>query len=361
MKIGIFDPYLDDLGGGEKYMMMVATCLSKKHDVTIFWDNKEDIEAIKKRFDLSLENILINKDIFAPHVGFFERIKVSKKFDAIIVLSDGSIPFIYPTKLFLHIQQPLPRHIDSGFKSNVKRRHISAIFYNSQFTKKFNDPLFPGVKSVVIYPPVSLVSREQGTGNRQRDNVIVHVGRFRANNLATDDYKKQGFMVDAFKKLVDSGLKDWKFILASSVRKEDEEKFALLKNSAKGYPIEFRVNKNKTEIFNLYHKAKIYWHASGYGEDVEKHPELAEHFGMTTVESMSAGVVPVVIKSGGQKEIVTDEKNGLLWSSFEELLGKTNRLAKDEKLWKELSEQAIIRAQDFSEEKFCEAITKLIA
>ena len=117
MKIGIFDPYLDDLGGGEKYMMMVATCLSKKHDVTIFWDNKEDIEAIKKRFDLSLENILINKDIFAPHVGFFERIKVSKKFDAIIVLSDGSIPFIYPTKLFLHIQQPLPRHIDSGFKS----------------------------------------------------------------------------------------------------------------------------------------------------------------------------------------------------------------------------------------------------
>ena len=49
MRIGVFDPYLDDLGGGEKYMMSVASCLSKKHDVTVFWDRKEDFEVFKKR------------------------------------------------------------------------------------------------------------------------------------------------------------------------------------------------------------------------------------------------------------------------------------------------------------------------
>ena len=41
MKIGIFDPYLDDLGGGEKYMMKIAQCLGKNHDVSIFGIEKK--------------------------------------------------------------------------------------------------------------------------------------------------------------------------------------------------------------------------------------------------------------------------------------------------------------------------------
>ena len=337
MRIGIFDPYLDDLGGGEKYMMSVASCLSKKHDVTIFCDNEEDFYAVKKRFNLSLEKVKLEKNIFSPHLSFFQKTKTFSNYDAFVILSDGSIPFVFPKKLYLHIQQPLPKKNGFNFKDNVKRRHISAIFYNSHFTKKFNDSVFPGVKSEVIYPPVSFEARDKISS--LKENIIVHVGRFRVKNLSTDDYKKQGFMVELFKKMVDSGLKNWKFILAASIKKDDEKAFEILKNNAKGYPIEFQINKANDEILGLYQKAKIYWHASGYGEDVEKHPELAEHFGMTTVEAMGAGVVPVVINSGGQKEIVTDGENGLLWNIEEELLEKTKRLTNDEKLWKKLSEK----------------------
>ena len=82
MKIGIFDPYLDDLGGGEKYMLSVATCLSSKHEITIFWNNSEDIAALKKRFGFSLVNIAIGKNIFAPGISFFEKAKAFKKYDA---------------------------------------------------------------------------------------------------------------------------------------------------------------------------------------------------------------------------------------------------------------------------------------
>jgi glycosyltransferase involved in cell wall biosynthesis len=358
MKIGIFDPYLDDLGGGEKYIMMLASCLSSQHEVTIFWDNENDIVLFKKRFGLQLNNIRISKNIFSSKVGFFEKLKAVRKYDAVIVLSDGAIPFVFPTKLFLHIQQPLPQK-KKTFKDKIKRKHISTIFYNSQFTKHFNDSLFPGVKSEVIYPPVSLELGSK-THESEKENVILHVGRFRIQNLAAEDYKKQGFMIDSFKKLVDSGFRKWKFIIAASVKKEDEERFALLQQKAKGYPIDFEINKTNEELFRFYNKAKIYWHASGYGEDVEKHPELAEHFGISTVEAMGSGVVPVVINSGGQREIVTDGKNGLLWNSQEELLVKTRQLAGDEKLWHQLSRSAIIRAKDFTPERFCEAVTKLV-
>lgn len=359
MKIGVFDPYLDDLGGGEKYMMLLASCLAKEHDVTVFWDKESDVDAVKDRFGLALNNITIGKNIFSKHIRFFERMKLAKRFDAIIILSDGSIPFLFPAKVYLHIQQPLPKQTGSGFKNKIKRRYISAIFYNSGFTKKFNDRLFPGVKSTVIYPPVALGARDQGLGTR-KENIIVHVGRFRVMNAAGEDFKKQGFMVDAFKELVDQGFNGWKFIIAASVKKEDREKFQQLQKRADGYPIEFRINKTNKELFETYQSAKIYWHASGFGEDLEQHPELAEHFGISTVEAMGYGAVPVVIATGGQKEIVTNGKNGLLWSTREELYKKTKELAKDEKLWQELSRNAIIRAKDFSEEKFCENVCELI-
>ncbi len=358
MRIGVFDPYLDDLGGGEKYMMFLASYLSQKHEVTVFWDRREDVDALKKRFGISTEKIIVSKNIFSPLVSFLEKIKAFRKYDAFIILSDGSIPFVFPKKLYLHIQQPLPNH-SSNFKNKVKRKHISAIFYNSQFTKKFNDPLFSGVKSTVIYPPVSLESRSKNQEVR-KENVILHVGRFRVKNIASEDYKKQGFMIKSFKRLVDGGLGNWEFYLASSIKKEDEEAFEVVKDNAKGYPIAFHINKTNKELFDLYSKAKIYWHASGYGEDIQKHPELAEHFGMTTVEAMGSGAVPVVINSGGQKEIVTDGENGLLWNTLEELLQQTKWLANDEKLWHELSQNAQIRAKDFSEERFCHEVQRLI-
>ncbi|HVA96232.1 MAG TPA: glycosyltransferase family 4 protein [Candidatus Acidoferrales bacterium] len=359
MRIGVFDPYLDDFGGGEKYMMMLASCLAQQHDVSIFWDNESEVEALRKRFGLPLKNITIAKNIFSPAVSFIVRTKAVRSYDAIIILSDGSIPFIFPTKLYLHIQQPLPKNHSRSFKDKIKLKHISAIFYNSEFTKKFNDPIFPGVKNTVIYPPVKLDLRFKIEDIR-KENVIVHVGRFRVKNVAAEDYKKQGFMIDAFKKLVDTGFKNWKFIIAASVKNEDIDAFAHLQTKAEGYPIEFHINKTNSELFELYNKAKIYWHASGYGEDLEKHPELAEHFGITTVEAMGSGVVPIVINSGGQREIVTDGKNGLLWDTLEEFFEKTKKIADDEDFRQNLAKNAIIRAKDFSEEKFCKSVHDLV-
>lgn len=360
MKIGVFDPYLDDLGGGEKYMMMLASCLAEQHEVSVFWDNNSDVSALKERFGFPIDKVHIAKNIFSPRVSFFERTKRVRQYDAIVVLSDGSIPFIFPTKLFLHIQQPLPKGSSSSLKNTMKRKNISAVFYNSEFTKKFNDPLFPGVKSRVIYPPVKLSAGGEHSVARLKQNIIMHVGRFRAKNVATDDFKKQGFMVEAFKELVDQGFHNWKFVIAASIKDEDRETFQRLQKSAEGYPVEFHLNKTNEQLFDLYHKAKIYWHASGYGEDLEKHPELAEHFGITTVEAMGSGVVPVVINSGGQKEIVTDGKDGLLWNTKEELFEKTKKAAQNETLWNELAKSAIIRSKDFSVEKFYERVRALI-
>ncbi|MBI5123514.1 glycosyltransferase family 4 protein [Candidatus Roizmanbacteria bacterium] len=356
MKIGIYDPYLDDLGGGEKYMLTIAECLSKKHDVYVFWDNRDDFEGIKKRFALNLDKVKLCENIFSSKINFGKKLLKSQKYDVIIVVSDGSIPFVLSKKLFLHIQQPLERINVSSWKDKIKLARVSGVFYNSEFTRNFDDKIFSTVKSVVIYPPVFIPDLDV-----KKEDVILHVGRFRPTNNGTDDFKKQAVMIEEFKKLVDmKQIKNWKFLIAASIKNSDEGKFEQLKKSAKGYPIEFFINQTNDELWNLYGKAKIYWHASGYGENLDKHPEYAEHFGISTVEAMGAGVVPVAINAGGQIEIITNGKNGFLWNNLEELQSKTEKLIKDSKLLMEMSKEAKIRAKDFSKEKFNERIINLI-
>ncbi len=354
MKIGIFDPYLDDLGGGEKYMMTIAECLSKKHQVTVFWDNKEDIEKILKRFSIDLSNVSISKNIFSSRVNVFNRMIETKNYDAIIFLSDGSIPSSLSKKLFIHFQSPITNINVNGFKNKIKMSRVSGIFCNAYYTKNYIDKTFD-TNSYVLYPPVSINIK-----NIKKENIILHVGRFRVKNVGIGDYKKQGILIQAFKEMVDKGLKNWRFILAVGVSDEDEELFSLMQKEAKGFPIEFLVNRDNNELWEIYSRAKIYWHASGFGEDLKIHPEYAEHFGISTVEAMGAGAVPVVINAGGQKEIVEDGRNGLLWNTLAELQDKTLELIKDNSLLEKLSIAANERATFFSQKRFCDELEKII-
>ena len=354
MKIGVYDPYLDDVGGGEKYMLTAAECLSESHDVTLFWDDISDLRLAKERFGISLEKVRLAQNIFSPKVGFLTKLLATKKYDVIIVLSDGSIPFSLSKKLFLHLQRPI-KGAAQGLKNKFKISRVNKVFCNSYFTKSFIDKQ-AGVDSVVIYPPVRLRPKKV-----KKENIILHVGRFRVMDLTVGarDYKKQYVMVDAFKK-ISGKIPAWKFILAVSVKESEEGDFDNLREKAKGYPIEFLVNKTYDELWEQYSRAKIYWHASGFGEDLEKHPEFAEHFGISTVEAMGAGAVPVVINAGGQKEIVEDDISGLLWNSLEELEEKTLYLSKEDKILSKMSEEAVRRAKDFEGKRFCEEIERMV-
>lgn len=362
MRIGIFDPYLDDLGGGEKYMVTIAEVLSGNNSVDIFWENKADLEKIGARFSLDISKINLKENIFSSKSSSYKRYLETLKYDAIIVLSDGSIPVVLSKKLFVHFQQPFPS-IQPSLRNNLKKMRVKAFFCNSNFTKSFIDKEF-GVKSKVIYPPVNIKSK-----NIKKENIILNVGRFRVkdvttkvrgNEVAIGDYKKQGVMVNVFKDLVKKGLKGWKLVIATSVNEDEREIFEDFKKTVEDYPIEFLVNKNNEDLWEIYSKAKIYWHASGIGEDLEKNPEYAEHFGISTVEAMGAGTVPVVINAGGQKEIVEYNKNGLLWDTTEELEKSTLKLIGDPKLLDKLSKEARNVSKKFSKERFSEDINNLI-
>jgi glycosyltransferase involved in cell wall biosynthesis len=160
--------------------------------------------------------------------------------------------------------------------------------------------------------------------------------------------------------MCDGGLSDWKLVFVMSLMDKDKEAFEDFKRKYHNYPITFLINPSNTELWNEYESASLYWHASGFGEDLAKHPDRAEHFGISTVEAMGAGAVPIVVAAGGQKEIINDEHNGRLWSSLEELQKKTLELINDKKQREKLAQQGVIDAGTFSMDRFSEQINELV-
>jgi len=85
------------------------------------------------------------------------------------------------------------------------------------------------------------------------------------------------------------------------------------------------------------------------------HLMKGEHFGITVVEAMSAGCVPIVHNSGGPKEIV--DGCGFLWRTTEEI-PEIFRLA--ESSFEKLSGLSMRRARVFSRERFDEKLGEVL-
>ena len=389
-RAAIYDPYLDTLGGGERYCLTVAEILLKNNcKIDLFWSGDSNvIKKAEERFSLDLKDVNLIPDIFKNKPQkidlleskediykystqffystnlwekmklLFKRYQTTKKYDLIFFLNDGSIPFLFgPKRKFLHVQVPFIQQVSllQQFSNFIKAKFIDKVVCNSSFTSKFIPNNFKD-KTFILYPPVDI---NKFSSVKNKKNIILSVGRF--DNVL--NAKKQDVLIQAFQKLLDScKTKDWKLILAGGSLEDPEHNAYLkyLKEIAKNYPIEFMINPKFADLCDLYSVSSIYWHAAGYDVDENKNPEKTEHFGITIVEAMASGLVPVVINKGGIPEIINDNDNGFLWDSSEELIQKTKELINSPEQRQKMSAAAIEFCQTFSKENFEKQLLMLI-
>lgn len=347
-KAGFFDPYLDSLGGGERYTLTLAEFLAgRSFQVDVFWDSPEIKKDLISRFNLNLERV----NFIPTQKNLLNRAKISSSYNLFFWLSDGSVPFLFSKNNLLHFQVPFRSVNGRSLLNRLKLTKINHVVCNSGFTKKFIDKEF-GVNSMVIPPPVDIKNFSPG----KKENLILSVGRFSQLLQA----KRQDVLVSAFKKLCDQGLPGWQLILAGATGVGGREFFEKLKVEAAGYPIKLLADIDFESLKSLYGKAKIFWFASGFDVDEDKNPEKVEHFGMTVVEAMAAGCVPIVVPKGGVKEIVKQGETGFFWQDENKLLGATRDLISHPQTLKKLSPVVVKSSQKFSKEKFCREFDEII-
>lgn len=357
MKIAIYSPYLDTLGGGERYMLTIAEHFSSNHTTDILVDShliKSDLIELKRklseRFDLDLDKVNLVPAPIGINTSFLKRYFFLKQYDLLIALTDGSIFYCSAKRGILHIQTPLRNNsLKSSVWGKTKLSSWDEIIYNSFFTQSHAKEYWP-IPSQVIYPPVDVEKIKP----LRKKKYILTVGRF----FGYLKEKKHEVMIQAFKDLISSEkLTGWTLIIVGSAGEGDKEYVNDLQDMSRRFPINILTNLAYENLVKLYGEATVYWHAMGYQES---DPTKMEHFGITTVEAMAGGAVPVVVNKGGQTEIVENGVNGFLWDDLEELKGLTIRLVNDRSLMERVSQKAQEKSKEYSKEEFCKKIDQLL-
>lgn len=329
-------------------MLSAVECLLNQNwQVDIFWDNAGQIKNIAGKLGIGTAGADVLG--FLPEdYSLLRRLRLTKSYDLVFWLSDGSLPVLLGKNNIVHFQRPFAKVGGNKIATQIKLGLINSIVCNSKFTKKFVDKEF-GIQSSVLYPPVDVDQFHPG----KKENLILAVGRF-------EPTKKHQVLIKAFKMLYTQGLKDWRLVLigGSLEKPEKNDYISQIKSQAEGLPVDIHVNIEFSKLKDFYARAKFFWHAKGYRADSNS-PDALEHFGITPVEAMASGCVPLVYNKGGLTEIVR-RGEGERWTTLKELKIMSLELINNQEKYRDYQKRAISRSKNFSKQKFCQRLNRII-
>ena len=162
-----------------------------------------------------------------------------------------------------------------------------------------------------MYPPCDTQRLVQFDLEKPRESIVLSIAQFRPE-------KNHVLQLEAFRKLIDSGVSGVKLVLVGSSRnEEDARRVADLRATAeqlglavsRSYSclfaysfqnyVEFAVNATYEQLLAYLSKASVGIHTM-----------TQEHFGIGIIEYMAAGVIPVAHNSGGPKMDIIVDYNG---------------------------------------------------
>ncbi len=384
VKIAIYNLYWSTYGGGEQVAAAAAEHLvAAGHEVVLFGPESIDLEMTRNRLGRDLSSCSYQRvtnddeasaasegvDLFLnstylssakprspqslyyvhfPGVPLTTRRKVSSLVSAIGLKSMA--PF-----------RALPGPLD-GVKAGFQRRvhdvswaqQYTSIAANSSFTARWVKDLW-GVDAEVLYPPVDVAASE--TTNAP---IVMSLGRFFDRSFG--HCKKQDVLLDAWEALERrDSLSEWSVRMIGGADGASRDYVLGLRRRALELRAEIAVNAPRELVRTTLGEASMFWHAAGFGEDPSSHPDRFEHFGIAVVEAMAAGIVPIVFGAAGPAEIVRHGVDGYHWNTVDELIEITERIAADHAEWKQLSESARSRAQQYSDSAFGMRLLELLS
>jgi glycosyltransferase involved in cell wall biosynthesis len=370
MKICFYSPYVPKhFGGGEKHFFDVATLAATKHEVFIAINEKEtkSFEKIKKDYqkflNYSLDSLQFVKSPI-PTGSFLEKLFWTKEFDYFYYATDGSLFFSLAKKNNLHLQIPFTDK-KTSLIDRIKLKNWNIKNTNSAFTKKVIEENWKTKIDFVHNPKVSfeeVLGSKSGTKSSsaesriKKEKIILHVGRF----FRQLHSKRQDVLVEIFKELVSQHtklMKGWKLVLIGTI--EDKAYYNEVKELAKGLPIDILIDVSRETLMEYYKKSKIYWHATGYEIDENISPEKVEHFGITTIEAMAAGCIPIVLGKGGQVEVLGNELSELLWQTKGQCVDKTIKVINGTIDNSRIKKEVLKQVKKFDENVFAQKLWKM--
>jgi glycosyltransferase involved in cell wall biosynthesis len=116
--------------------------------------------------------------------------------------------------------------------------------------------------------------------------------------------------------------------------------------------VSLRPNISRSALINLLASAKVYLHVMP-----------SDHFGISIIEAMAAGCVPIVHNSGGPWFDILAQRQGeagFSYSTIEEAARLINTVTADTSRWKKLSLAAHERSEEYSMQRFQDKLNAIV-
>jgi len=181
------------------------------------------------------------------------------------------------------------RYYNAARTAYIKMMVNSTVLTNSNFSRRAILKSF-GVDSAVLPPPVDVdIFRNACLASNSRDDSILVISRFHPSKKIEN--------VIHLAKLLHQNELGTEMNIVGNMLPDGVGYFNYLNNLVKHYELEdfvrFEINLRFDRLLDLMRRSKVYIH-----------PLPGEPFGISTVEAMSAGIIPVVPDIGGHTEFV---------------------------------------------------------
>jgi len=374
MKVGIIHNSLNSTGGGERLCLETIKSLKEAGYEVILatveptdWSRVERIigEITKPDRGVSLFRMRMRMfGIYMRLLTSFLASKLRKRCDIVLNTHGDVLPIEadivymhYPTFALLKENPVNVKYSSSLFwrayfipyegiqRFLVKRFLKSLILTNSKFSKKAIKK-YTGKDATIVYPPVDVETFAYAAKSDAREDLVISCGRYSPE-------KNYEFILEVAERLKDKPIR---FIIvgASSgkISKEYYEKLERIRRAKRLKNVELLRDLDFSKLLALYGKAKIYLHAMRY-----------EHFGISIVEAMAAGLVPIVHRSGGPWEDILKAQqgtHGFSYSTADEAAQTIEDLMENEHARKEIVSRNMGYTYTFSSESYKKKILSII-
>jgi glycosyltransferase involved in cell wall biosynthesis len=364
MRIVLVHPRMSVMGGGERVAIhSIKEALKEGHEIYLACE-RFDVDAFEDFFGVQglFKNVrLLSYPPFRPVIRravLYQRLIyhqlrlrsiVSKKqrFDLILNTAEvanqpatrlPAVQYCYFPEYFSHLESDtLPRLWELYYQParvfyHSRVSQIDLLLAVSDFTKEFVKKKW-GRDATTLYPPCP-VDLYSDLRDRPKENLVITVGRIGPE-------KRMELFLEIARRMPEVN-----FAIIGSVSPDKKSYSDMLRKTAPGNLS--LVIAPLRKVNDILGKAKVYVHCA-----------LNEHFGITIVEAMAAGVVPVVHNSGGAREIVTDSV-GYKWSTLDEASKQIASLIENDSLRTRLSEASTVRSRLFGPGAFESGLAKVL-
>lgn len=355
----IFIHLLNDYSGSPKVLSQIIKKIPNQNEIELFTSNDNGFLSnvtsnnntfLYKRFN---NKILTLFSYVISQIDLFFKIMKSNKSKNTIVYINTLLPF--------------GAAIAGKFKRFRVIYHIHETSIKPQIMKKFLRFIVEKTASKIIFVSNDLAEKEFF---KEIPSTVIHnaIEKDFLNGALKTSYKhlhNTKFIV-----MMICSLKDYKGIpefikIANNLQNKSHIKFRLILNAeeneiktyfeGKKYYQNIEILSKQTDLNNFYLESSLVLNLSRVDQWVET-------FGLTIIEALAYGIPVIVPPIGGPTEIIENDKEGYLISSYDiKMISDTiTNLSLNEQLCQNLSNNAKEKVIKFNEDTFFKKIKKVI-